>query len=175
MPENADYAKAWGAGNSTVFDRASWMAELPAPSTAYPSADTLPMEMSVVFQFGAGSTGLEPYDRFNIDLGGGEKIELILLGSVPGSDGSMIFGFDISVGRVVLLGLNRGTLELVNSSLAAFVEFLYQFALFIDADRGLPGREERARRLREKLAAYDPGAFVDPDSWWNVVLSSLAA
>ncbi|MFD4433515.1 SUKH-4 family immunity protein, partial [Nocardia sp. NPDC058497] len=81
--------------------------------------------------------------------------------------------FAVAVGRVVLLGL-EGTLELVNSSLAAFVEFLYRFALFIDADRGLSVRVERARELRQDLTTQDPRAFVDPDSWWNVVVGSLS-
>lgn len=174
MSEGVDYIKAWGVENYLVFDRYAWMREFPAPAVAYPDSDTLPMEMSVVFQVGVGSTGLETFDRINLDIVDNESISLIVLGSVPNSDGSMVFGFDISGGRVILLGLDGGTLELVNSSLAKFVEFLYRFALFVDNDRGISSRASRASELRQELTSCDPDAFADRDSWWGVVLGSLS-
>ncbi len=175
MPDGADYINAWGLGNYVVFDRNLWIREFAAPPVAYPDADTLPMELSAVFQIGTGSTGIEAFDRINLDIGDNESVSLIVLGSVPNSDGSMLFGFDIAGGRVILLGLDHGTLELVNTSLAKFVDFLYRFALFIDDDRGISSRPDRARELRIELTACDPDAFVGVDSWWGVVLSSLSA
>ncbi|MFI1238679.1 SUKH-4 family immunity protein [Nocardia salmonicida] len=174
MPDGADYINAWGLGNYVVFDRNAWIQEFSAPLVAYPDIETLPMELSAVFQVGAGSAGIEAFDRINLDIGDNESIGLIVLGSVPNSDGSMLFGFDIAGGRVILLGLDHGTLELVNSSLAKFVEFLYRFALFIDNDRGISTRPNRARELRSELTSCDPDAFVSIDSWWGVVLSSLS-
>ncbi|MFB8003281.1 SUKH-4 family immunity protein [Nocardia sp. NPDC056000] len=69
----------------------------------------------------------------------------------------------------------RVNLELVNSTVRSFVEFLHRFSVFIDADIGIEGRMDRATALRAELMEIDEAAFISPQSWWSMAMAELGA
>ncbi|MFB8282028.1 SUKH-4 family immunity protein [Nocardia colli] len=169
------YIDVWGDDNVVPFPRDQWMSSFRAPVGAYPDVDLLPVDMSAVFTSALDGSRFNLYDRINIEIGPNEVLTLRVIGAVPAATGSMLFGFDVDGGRVVLLGVGEGTLELVNSSLKALVDFLYLFACFIDEDSGVVGRPERATDLRKAFLAIDASALNNPESWWSISLSKLGA
>lgn len=169
------YLNAWGENNITAFPRSQWVNNFPASVQAYPDVDFIPIDMSVVFTASLEGGRFNLYDRIKIEVGPNEVLILMVIGAVPAAGDSMLFGFDIDGGRIVLLGVDTGTLELVNSSFRALVDFLYAFACFIDEDTGISGRSERATLLRKTLMAVDASAFSSSESWWAVSLSKLGA
>lgn len=170
MTDRDAYLQAWEPDNVIRFPRAQWMREFAAPASAYPDVDFLPVEMSAVYT--AYLTGrFELYDTVN--LGGDGAMQLKVIGGVPSDRDNMLFCFDTGSGRVLLLGVAEGTLELVNSTFKALTEFLYHFARFVDADSGAAGRPARAKALRATLHAIDPAALADRESWWSIALMQL--
>jgi hypothetical protein len=115
---------------------------------------------------------IDLYTPINLDFGSGEPRKLVVIGAVP-ADPATLMCFDQATGQVLMLGTKDGTLELVNSTFRALVEFLYHFARFIDEDTGRTGRAARAAGLRDRLGRIDPGAFTDPESWWSVAFMQL--
>lgn len=112
------------------------------------------------------------FNVLEIQVGDNEPMGLLALGAVP--DEKMYYCLDGDTGRVLLLDLgDQVGLEPVNSSLATFVEFLYRLEQFIRADQGRATRAPRAAELRRELAALDPSAFADPESWWSIAFNQL--
>ncbi|WP_194202071.1 SUKH-4 family immunity protein [Glycomyces albidus] len=170
MTDPDAYLRAWEPDNVIRFPRDQWMREFAAPAGAYPEVDFLPIEMSVVYT--AYLTGrFELYSTLN--LGGEDGLRLKVIGAVPADRDNMLFCLDTATGRVLLLGVAQGTLELVNSTFKALTEFLYHFARFVDADSGTAGRPLRAKALRSSLNAIDPAALADRGSWWSITLMQL--
>lgn len=170
-----DYLKVWGDDNIVTYPRNSWLREFPAQADAYPVTDFIPINASVVFTSDLTDSRFELFDRINLDLGVDEVLTIVVIGAVPADPGAMLFGFEPLDGRVLLLGLEAGTLELVNSSFRTLTEFLYRFACFVDADTGVAGRAQRATELRSALMEIDPAAFTSSESWWSVALAQLGA
>ncbi|MEU6251022.1 SUKH-4 family immunity protein [Glycomyces sp. NPDC047010] len=170
MTDADAYLRAWEPDNVVRFPRDQWMREFAAPAASYPDVDFLPVEMSAVYT--AYLTGrFELYTA--LDLGGDAGMQLKVIGGVPSDRDGMLFCLDTATGRVLLLGVAEGTLELVNSTFKALTEFLYHFARFVDADSGAAGRPARAKALRATLHAADPAALADPESWWSIALMQL--
>ncbi|GAA1688495.1 hypothetical protein GCM10009830_40130 [Glycomyces endophyticus] len=169
MTDREEYLRAWEPDNVVRFPREQWMREFAAPAAAYPDVDFLPVDMSAVYT--AYLTGrFELYASLNL---GDDGPRLRVVGGVPSDRDGMLFCLDTATGRVLLLGVAEGTLELVNSTFKALTEFLYHFALFVDADSGAAGRPARAKALRATLTAIDPRALADRESWWSIALMQL--
>ncbi|WP_169810650.1 SUKH-4 family immunity protein [Nocardia beijingensis] len=169
--------RVWEYDNLIGFPRDQWIEMLSAPVESYPDVNFLPVEMSVVYTAQLDGEDFELFDQLNLRADGSwdEVLSLLVIGAVPAAPGSMLFGFDVTGGRVVLLGVESGTLELVNSSFRALTEFLYHYACFIDEDTGPVGRAARATTLQSSLVKIDPGAFASRESWWSIALSKLGA
>ncbi|MEU0540669.1 SUKH-4 family immunity protein [Nocardia sp. NPDC005978] len=175
MTTRQQYVDAWGIDNIFEFPRAEFIEEFRAPVESYPEIDFIPTDMSVVFTSYLEGGKYSLYDSINLRIADDEFMPLVIIGAVPSDPDSALFCFDANGGRVVLLGTEAGTLELVNSTFKALSDFLYQFALFIDADTGIDGRAQRASVLFEKLRSIDEAAFKNPESWWTVALTQLGA
>lgn len=175
MISREDYLRAWGDDNIIKFPRDQWRRDFTAPPESYPGVDFIPVEMSVVYTAYLQDRKFDLYDRINLELGEGQVLTLLVIGAVPAAPDSMLFGFDVVGGRVVLLGVEDATLELVNSSFRAMTEFLYHFACLVDGDTGGDGRAQRAGELRKVLTAIDPAAFKSHQSWWSAALSEMEA
>jgi len=171
MPDRDAYLHAWEPDNVIRFPREQWMSEFAAPAAAYPDIDFIPIDMSAVFtSYLPGPIDL--YAHINLDFGSGEPTKLVIIGAVP-ADHATLMCLDQATGRILMIGTKDGTLELVNSTFKALVEYLYHFARFIDEDTGHSGRAMRAIDLRDRLVSIDPGAFTDPESWWSVAFMQL--
>jgi hypothetical protein len=173
VPDSDAYLKAWEPDNTIPYPRAEWMGEFAAPAATYPAIDFLPIDMSVVYTAYLEDARFDLYSRINLDMGRDGTLALAVVGAVPADKDDMLFCLDTGSGRILLLGVGDGTLELVNSTFKALTEFLYHFALFIDADTGGAGRALRAKDLRAKLKRIDPQALADRESWWSVALMQL--
>lgn len=172
MQNRQDYLNAWEPKNVIRFPREQWMSEFSAPESSYPDIDFIPIEMSVVFtSFLKGRFDL--YANINLNTGPRGSLKLVVIGAVPADRDATLFCLDTESGRILMLGVDKGTLEPVNSSFRALTEFLYHFALFLDQDTGLSGRATRAAALRTELSRIDPSAFADPESWWSVAFMQL--
>lgn len=113
------------------------------------------------------------FDLIEIEFGGQGTLRLIVVGAAP-HDQDLLFCLDASSGSIALVGLKRPSVEPVNASMRAFVEFLLHMARLIDADQGAgPERTRSARALRERLAELDPTAFADPENWWAMAFDQL--
>ena len=174
MPDRAEYLAAWdGEENTVPYPRAVWMETFRLPAEVYPEIDFLPIDMSVVYT--AYLSGqVELYDQVTVQLNEDTPGTFMIVGAVP-DDSDMWFVFDTDTGAIMLIDTDEGALEMVNSTFAHFVDFLYHFGLFIDADEGIEGRAPRAARLRETLMDIDPAAFADPESWWSAAFAQLEA
>ncbi|WP_205326668.1 SUKH-4 family immunity protein [Glycomyces sp. YM15] len=173
MTDSDAYLKAWESDNVVPYPRDAWIGEFKAPATTYPAVDFLPLDMSVVYTAYLEDARFDLYSRIDLDMGRDGKLALAVVGAVPDDKDDMLFCLDTGSGQILLLGVSDGTLELVNSTFKALAEFLYHFALFIDADTGAAGRAKRAKALRAELTAIDPEAFADRESWWSIALMQL--
>ncbi|MCP2343641.1 SUKH-4 family immunity protein [Actinomadura rupiterrae] len=108
-----------------------------------------------------------------VQVGADEPLGLIALGRVP-DDEAMYYCLNGDSGQVLLLTADEPAgLELVNSTLAHFVEFLFRVDRLIRADQGKTTRAVPAGRLHAELAELDPAAFEDPESWWSIAFAQL--
>jgi hypothetical protein len=149
------------------------MEVLPAPAAAYPPIGFLPLDMSEVFTAYL-EREVELYDHVEVRITNEKPYRLMLIGVVP-ADSDMWFVFNAETGQVMLLDIDAPTIEPVNSSLHAFVDFLYHLGRFIDWDNGAPGRAPRAAELKRQLNEIDAAAFADPESWWSTVIDQLSS
>lgn len=175
MTDSDAFLKAWEPDNTIPYPRQHWMDEFAAPAATYPAVDFLPLDMSAVFTAYLEGAQFDLYSRINLEMGPDGTLALAVIGAVPEERDDMLFCLDTDSGQVLLLGVGDGTLELVNSTFKALTEFLYHFALFIDADTGGLGRAKRAKALRATMNAIDPAALADRESWWNVALMQLGS
>jgi hypothetical protein len=173
VSDSEAYLKAWEPDNVVPYPRAAWIGEFAAPEATYPVVDFLPIDMSAVYTAYLEDARFDLYSRIDLDMGPDGKLALAVIGAVPDDIDDLLFCLDTGSGQVLLLGVGDGTLELVNSTFKALTEFLYHFALFIDADTGSAGRAKRAKALRAKLNGIDPEALADRESWWSVALLQL--
>lgn len=160
----------WGE-DSLLYLPADHVEALRCDLRGLPPEAAIPAEVPLLFT--AYIEGdLELFDVLEIQVGDNPPFGLLVLGAVP--DEEMYFCLDGDSGAVMLLDLGDPTgLEQVNSTLANFVEFLYRLELFIRADRGKATRELPAAEQQRELAALDPSAFADPETWWSIAFAQL--
>ncbi|MFC4334974.1 SUKH-4 family immunity protein [Salininema proteolyticum] len=172
MTSRNELLQAWGADNTVEFPAAAWAAETAAPPEAWPDVPLLPAELSVFFtaeargQFEFGARIALRYEDSDEDQ------TLIVVGTVT-EDPDLLFTVDADTGEVLLINPAEQSMELVNSSLRSFSEFLRELGLFIDADRGGDTRPERALALERRFRDLDPAALEDPESWWSVAVMTM--
>lgn len=171
-PEHQAYAQAWGQGNTIRFPRDQWINAFPAPRETYPAFDFIPIDVSAVFTSHLDGR-FELYAPINLNLGPQGALKLVVIGAVPADRDNTLFCLDSASGRILMLGVNQGTLEPVNTSFKTLTEFLYRFAVFVNHDTGRHNRAARAANLRSELARIDPPALADPNSWWSVAFAKL--
>ena len=168
-----EYWRAWdGEENTVPLPLEHWRERFSAPDSAYPHADFIPIDLTAVFtSYLDGEIDL--YDPVNLESDDGSHvIATVAIGAAP-EDEDLLFLFDTDSGEVLLLDMANPIPELVNSSLRDFSRFLYEFALFLDADQGVDGRAARAGELQQRLQNQDPAAFAESDSWWSMAFSEL--
>jgi hypothetical protein len=114
----------------------------------------------------------ELFNVVEIQVGREEPLGLLVIGAVP--DERMYYCLNGDNGAVMLLALGESTgLEVVNSTMRAFVHFLYRLERLIREDQGKATRPVSAVKLRAELTELDPVAFADPESWWNVAFAQM--
>lgn len=134
-------------------------------------AAVLPLDVPDLFTVVVENDEAELFSTVPVQDESGDTRRLMVLGATA-DDPELLFCLDGESGEVLLLDTATPTLERVNASLPAFVEFLYRITPLVNAH----GRDRArlARELREELAAVDPSALADPDSWWPVTLDELS-
>jgi hypothetical protein len=152
------------------YPREEWI-EDGHPAAALPDGDEIPIDVEVVYT--AYLTGrIELYDRIRLTTEDGKlDIPLIVVGAVQ-DDSNLLYVLDPKTGEVLQFDLKQQEVQGVNTNFRCFVEFLYHFAQFVEADEGKRGRAARAASLRETLRRIDPNAFQD-GGWWPMVFDQL--
>lgn len=136
-----------------------------------PAGDEIPLDVAVVYTaYLEGEFRL--FDTIQLSTEDGSlDIRLIVVGAVADNT-DLLYVLDPKTGEILQFDLEEQDIQAVNSNFRTFVEFLYQFALFVEADEGKAGRAERAESLRTVLESIDPPAFA-PDAWWPLVINQL--
>jgi hypothetical protein len=142
-----------------------------APGGEEQPAAVLPLDVPDLFTVVVENDEAELFSTVPVRDESGSERRLLVLGATA-EDPELLFCLDTLSGEVLLLDTATPSLERVNGSLPAFVEFLYRVTPLVNAH----GRErvQLARALRADLAGVDPGAFTDPESWWPVTLDELS-
>ncbi|MEV4754461.1 SUKH-4 family immunity protein [Micromonospora sp. NPDC049559] len=170
MAVDPRFRALWDEDELVPYPRQAWLdAGFPAP--ALPDGDEIPLEVEVVYT--AYLEGqIELFDTIQLSTEDGTlDIRLIVVGAVADNP-NLLYVLDPNTGEILQFDLEVQDVQAVNSNFRCFVEFLYHFALFVEADEGKPGRAERAAVLADTLRAIDPDAFA-PDAWWPLVLEQL--
>jgi len=160
----------WSEDELVPYPREAWL-EGGLPAEMLPEGDEIPLDVPVVYTaFLEGD--IELYDTVQLATEDGSlDIRLIVVGAVADNT-NLLYVLDPRTGEILQLDLDEQDVQPVNSNFRTFVEFLYRFALFAEADEGKAGRAERAAALRAELERIDPPAF-GPDGWWPLVISQL--
>ncbi|MCP2336149.1 SUKH-4 family immunity protein [Actinomadura rupiterrae] len=115
----------------------------------------------------------EPFGLFAVQPLNGTGRALFLGGT--GTDGDMRFFLDVQGGNVVLLIPGEdGELqtEMVNTSLAQFLEFLRRLGDLMD-EPASPTDRARLQELTAELTELSPESFRHPHCWWPMVIDHL--
>ncbi|MFG3697097.1 SUKH-4 family immunity protein [Micromonospora sp. NPDC047620] len=170
MAADPRFTALWNEDELIPYPREAWLEGGFSPEML-PEGDEIPLDVAVVFTaFLEGD--IELYDTIQLTTEDGSlDIRLIVVGAVADNT-DLLYVLDPRTGEILQCDLEQPDVQPVNSNFRAFVEFLYQFALFVEADEGKPGRAERAEELRMVLESIDPAAFT-PDGWWPLVISQL--
>ncbi|RRS01753.1 SUKH-4 family immunity protein [Glycomyces terrestris] len=172
MPTREQYLELWGEDNTVVPPLAEWRSSFSAPSSAWPEVDLLPLDMSVAFTAYLDGE-YELFDQFEVRYEEeGDSQVFVILGKQPGT-ATNFFALDPDTGIVHLMDPEAVTLEQVNASYAVFMEFLYRFAQFVEADDGEETRPARAEVLEQELRVLDPTAFADREHYWPMLMMLL--
>jgi hypothetical protein len=144
------------------------------PRTLSPEA-ALPADVPVLFTAEV-SGNVKLFSLVTMRFGNGAgTVRLIVLGAVP-ADPRTFYCLDANGGGVALVRLEGAELELINSNMATFVEFLLRVDQLVAADQGTRvAHLNRVRDLRGQLAELDPVAFENPQSWWTAAFEQLLA
>lgn len=163
----------WGERGVIYFPDQRFDAILgPLGPEVFPPYGALPVEVPILFTVEVTAPDVELFSTLSIELGDQGPRPYIVLGCSP-EDPMLLFCLDAKTGEVFLLDLQTPNFELVNSTFAAFVEFLYRLGQLIATDPGGRERAARAAAIREDLRAVDAAAFADPESWWNMAFNEL--
>ncbi|HEY8533281.1 MAG TPA: SUKH-4 family immunity protein [Micromonospora sp.] len=166
----------WGPRRLIYFPLDRFLEHIRVGPEAFPPEGALPLEVPILFTVAVDVPDVELFSLLRVQVGVAQPILLIVIGCVP-DEPSMLYCLNPATGSIVLFDTNpdHPGWELVNTSFAAFVEFLYRFDELIQSDPGGAERVELGRELRQKLVEVDPLAFEDPESWWNVAFQQLLA
>lgn len=163
----------WGERGVIYFPDQRFDAILgPLGPETFPPHGALPVEVPILFTVDVSAPDVELFSTLRIEVGDEGPRPYVVLGSSP-EDPMLLFCLDATTGAVILLDLETPNLETVNSSFAAFVEFLYRLGQLIATDPGGRERAARAARIRAELRTVDEAAFGDPESWWNMAFDQL--
>ncbi|MFK3981668.1 SUKH-4 family immunity protein [Micromonospora sp. NPDC050397] len=170
MAPDPRFRELWDAEELIPYPRDAWL-EGGFDERMLPVGDQIPLDVAVVYTaYLPGSIGL--FDTIQLSSEDGSlDIRLIVVGAVADNT-NLLYVLDPGTGEILQFDLEEQDVQGVNSDFRSFVEFLYQFALFVEADEGQPGRAERALVLGETLRGIDPNAFAE-DGWWPLVLKQL--
>ncbi|MEU9507616.1 SUKH-4 family immunity protein [Micromonospora sp. NPDC048170] len=170
MAADPRFTALWSEDELIPYPREAWLEGGFTPEML-PEGDEIPLDVAVVFTaFLEGD--IELYDTIQLTTEDGSlDIRLIVVGAVADNP-DLLYVLDPRTGEILQCDLEQPDVQPVNSNFRTFVEFLYQFAIFVEADEGKPGRAERAEQLRMVLESIDPSAFT-PDGWWPLVISQL--
>lgn len=172
MPTRDQYLELWGEDNTVTPPLAEWKSSFAAPAGTWPEVDLLPIDMSVAFTAYLDGE-YELFDQFEVRYEDeGDSQSFIIIGKQPGT-ATTFFALDPDTGAVHLMDPSDMTLEQVNSTFAAFVQFLYRFAQFVEADEGEETRPARAEVLEKELQGVDPSAFGDREAYWPMIMQLL--
>ncbi|WP_205326673.1 SUKH-4 family immunity protein [Glycomyces sp. YM15] len=173
MPAAAKYQTLWTEDELIPYPREAWL-EDGFPAAALPEGDEVPLDVEVVYTaYLTGSPGL--YDTISLGTEDGKvDLRLIVVGAVE-DDKNLLYVLDPASGDILQLDqTDPRDVQAVNSNYRCFIEFLYHFQQFVNADEGKPGRAERAASLREILIRLDPNAFA-AGTWWPLVFDQLTS
>ncbi|MEV0721578.1 SUKH-4 family immunity protein [Micromonospora purpureochromogenes] len=170
MAADPRFTALWSEDELIPYPREAWLEGGFSPDLL-PAGDEIPLDVAVVYTaFLEGD--IELYDTIQLSTEDGSlDVRLIVVGAVADNP-DLLYVLDPRNGEILQFDLDQQDIQGVNSSFRTFVEFLYQFALFVEADEGKAGRAERAETLRMVLESIDPAAFA-PDGWWPLVISQL--
>ncbi|MFF4338374.1 SUKH-4 family immunity protein [Kitasatospora sp. NPDC001540] len=133
----------------------------------------LPAEVGAVFSLAVPGRP-KAFTLVPVDVGD-RTVNVLCLGGPTDSD-DMRYCLDLEDGYVILLDLgDEPGAEIVNTTLAEFVEFLYRFGLRMKHTAGSTDRQsdDYTEQLRTYLEARDPLAFSEEDNWWSMVFDRL--
>lgn len=164
------YRAVWSEDETIPYPKDHWL-DNGFPAASLPEGDELPFEVEVVYT--AFVTGaVELYDMISLTAEGTNlDLQVLVVGAVQDNK-NLLYVLDPKTGEILQFDLVEQDFQGVNSNLRTFVEFLYHFAVFVNADQGKPGRAARAAELRQTLQRIDPNAF-DEDAWWPLVFEQL--
>lgn len=163
----------WGERGVIYFPDQRFDAILgPLGPEVFPPDGALPVEVPILFTVDVSVPDVELFSTLSIELGDQGPRPYVVLGASP-EDPALLFCLDAGTGAVILLDLETPNLETVNSTFAAFVEFLYRLGQLIATDPGGRERAVRAAAIRDDLRPVDPAAFAEPESWWNLAFDEL--
>jgi hypothetical protein len=138
-----------------------------------PAGWALPADVPILFTVQLPES-IPLFAIVEFQVGSADALRLVVLGAAPDNP-DLVFSLDTASGVVALLDTRAPGLELVNSTPALFVEFLYRLARFLDTDTGISDRAVRAGGLRRELAVLDEAAFQDDQSWGSLVFARLTS
>lgn len=164
----------WGPTNLIHFPIRELLSVIEFGPDALPPDGAMPIEVPILFTAAVSDGGIELFTQLKLDIAGRPSMRLIVIGAVP-ADQKMLYAVDAASGGVVLVDVEEPTVEVVNSTFAIFVEFLYRVGQLIQNDPGGVERARRAQALRAELVELDPLAFGDPQSWWSIAFDQLLA
>ncbi|MCM0675852.1 SUKH-4 family immunity protein [Micromonospora phytophila] len=170
MAADPRFRSLWSADELIPYPREAWLEGGFGPDLL-PAGDEIPLDVPVVYTaYFEGD--IELFDTIQLSTEDGSlDIRLVVVGAVADNP-DLLYVLDPRTGEILQFDLRQQDVQGVNSNFRTFVEFLYQFALFVEADEGKAGRAERAETLRTVLESIDPAAFA-PDAWWPLVISQL--
>lgn len=167
-----DLLAQWGADRVIYFPLDEFLHMVAVMPDAFPPDGGMPVEVPILFSVAVDREGIELFSVLRVQIGEDIPTELIVLGTAP-DEPAILFCLDPKTGAVMLLDTDTPAYELVNTSFAAFVEFLYRLDQLITTDPGGQLRATRAAQIHQDLAALDAAAFADPESWWSAAFTRL--
>ncbi|MEY9878211.1 hypothetical protein ABH931_007738 [Streptacidiphilus sp. MAP12-33] len=174
MATTQELTELFGASHIARIDREDCLRfGVPESAVATLSETGIPAFVQVLFTLNVQGEPIA-FDLLPVDVGT-EQVKVLVLGG-PTDDPGLRYCLDLDHGVVILLALEpEPQAEVVNSSVANFVEFLYRLALrgAHTAQADASQQHEYHAKLAEYLRAVDPVAFAEPDSWWSAVFEQL--
>lgn len=164
------YRAVWDEDDMVPLPGSVWI-ERGLPAEALPEGGAIPSAVEAVYTTGIESD-IELYEPIRLTAEDADlDIDFVVVGALPG-EANLLYVMEPQSGGVFQLDLERHDVRGVNSTFRRFVECLYRFARFVEADDGAAGRGERAAELRRDIEAIDPWAF-GSDAWWPLVFEQF--